>query len=64
MPTDGYALLDLEAAAEHILAGHRLTLAARVENLANTEYRDYLSRYKAFALNPGRNVTLRVGWEL
>ena len=64
MPTDGYALLDLEAAAEHILAGHRLTLAARVENLANTEYRDYLSRYKTFALNPGRNVTLRVGWEL
>jgi iron complex outermembrane recepter protein len=63
-PTDGYALLGLEGATEHIVAGHRLTIAARVTNLTNTEYRDYLSRYKTFALNPGRDVSLRLGWEL
>jgi len=63
-PTDGYALLDVEAATEHMVAGHRLTIAARVQNLTNTEYRDYLSRYKTFALNPGRNFSLRLGWEL
>ncbi len=64
MPTDGYALLDVEAATEHVVAGHRLTIAARGQNLTNTEYRDYLSRYKTFALNPGRNLSLRLGWEL
>ena len=64
LPTDGYALLGLEIAGEHMVGGRRLTLAARVRNLTNTAYRDYLSRYKTFALNPGRDVSLRVGWEL
>ena len=63
LPTDGYALLGLEVAGEH-LAGRRLTLAARVRNLTNKQYRDYLSRYKEFAFNPGRDVSLRIGWEL
>jgi iron complex outermembrane receptor protein len=64
LPTDGYALLGLEIAGEHLVGGRRLTLAARVRNLTNTRYRDYLSRYKAFAFNPGRDVAVRVGWEL
>jgi len=64
LPTDGYALLGLEITGEHLVSGRRLTLAARVRNLTNTQYRDYLSRYKTFALNPGRDVSVRVGWEL
>ena len=64
LPTDGYALLGLEVAGEHLVAGRRLTLAARVRNLTNKQYRDYLSRYKEFAFNPGRDVSLRIGWEL
>jgi iron complex outermembrane recepter protein len=64
LPTDGYALLGLEIAGEHMVGGRRLTLATRVRNLTNTAYRDYLSRYKTFALNPGRDVSLRLGWEL
>jgi len=35
-----------------------------VKNVLNTSYRDFLSRYKTFALNPGRNIVLRVGTEL
>ena len=38
--------------------GRTIDLAAR--NVANRRYRDFLSRYKEFALNPGRNITLRV----
>jgi len=64
LPTDGYGLLDLEVGGEHMVGGRRLTLALRVRNLTNTEYRDYLSRYKTFAFNPGRDISLRVGWEL
>jgi len=64
LPTDGYTLVGLEVGGEHVVAGRRLTLAARVRNLTNTEYRDYLSRYKTFAFNPGRDVSVRIGWEL
>ena len=31
-----------------------------VRNAADASYRDFLSRYKEFALNPGRNVIVRV----
>jgi iron complex outermembrane receptor protein len=37
-----------------------LRVDLRVHNIANQSYRDYLSRYKEFALDPGRNVTMRV----
>ena len=31
-----------------------------VENLLDTEYRGFLNRYKLYALDPGRSVTLRL----
>jgi len=31
-----------------------------VKNVTNASYRSFLSRYKEFALDPGRNVVLRV----
>ena len=33
-------------------------------NLTNTRYWDHLSRYKAFALDQGRNVALRFSFDL
>jgi hypothetical protein len=41
-------------------AGQRLSVDLRVHNLLDQPYRDYLSRYKEFALDPGRNLTIRV----
>jgi len=32
----------------------------RAENLFDVAYRNHLSRYKDYALNPGRNVALKV----
>lgn len=64
VPTDGYALLGLEATGTRSIGGRRLTAAIRIRNLLDTKYRDYLSRYKEFAFNPGRNVSLRVGLDL
>jgi len=43
---------------EQILENLRVDLRAR--NLTDKSYRDYLSRYKEFALDPGRNVTVRI----
>jgi len=31
-----------------------------VQNLLNEDYRDFLNTYKGYALNPGRNVKMKV----
>lgn len=36
-------------------------LDLRVSNALNAKYTDFLSRYKEFALNPGRSFVLRAG---
>jgi len=60
VPTAGYTLLHLSGGFERPL----LTRAARVDvaihNATNVRYRSFLSRYKEFALDPGRNVVIRV----
>jgi len=60
IPTAGYALVNAEAGFQPRFAGLDLRVYLRVHNIADQPYRDYLSRYKEFALDPGRNVTLRV----
>jgi len=63
IPTTGYALLNVEAGLERPLWGREVRIDVAVRNLANTAYRSFLSRYKEFALDPGRNVVLRVSLE-
>ena len=60
LAVDAYTLVNLGAGFRGTFRGRRMGLDLRVENLANTSYKDFLSRYKRFALNPGRNITLRV----
>jgi len=62
--TAGYGLLDLFGNLDPRLGGRLLHLELQIKNVLNTSYRDFLSRYKAFALNPGRNIVLRLGTEL
>ncbi|NVO31974.1 TonB-dependent receptor [Hymenobacter lapidiphilus] len=59
-PPAGYALLGLQAGTT--LHWGRLPLEVSVagSNLLNHRYRDYLNRYRYFADEMGRNVTLRV----
>ena len=59
-PTDSYALLHLDARWARHWAGRDIQVGLVVRNLANVSYRDYLSRYKEFALDQGRNVLVRV----
>lgn len=63
-PTNAYTLLNLGAGFTAHLVGRYLALDLQVLNAANTSYRDFLSRYKRFAQNPGRNIVLRVHTEL
>jgi iron complex outermembrane receptor protein len=59
-PTGAHALIDLGAGIEPRLAGRAYRVDLRVHNAGNVAYRSFLSRYKEFALNPGRDIVLRV----
>ena len=61
LPTDGYQLVDLEFGAQSFdINGRRVDIGLEVKNLFDTAYRDYLSRYKLFVDDPGRDIVLRV----
>jgi iron complex outermembrane recepter protein len=56
----GYALLDLGVGTQRRAAGRTLRIDLQVHNALDAAYRDFLSRYKEFALNPGRSIVLRL----
>jgi iron complex outermembrane receptor protein len=61
LPTDGYALASLELGATHTaVAGRHVDVSLSVNNLFDTRYRDYLSRYRLFVNDPGRDVAVRL----
>ena len=62
--TGSYTLINLAASAEYPIARRDVRFDLRVLNAGNVAYKDFLSRYKQFALDPGINVVLRIstGW--
>ena len=61
LPTAGYALASLDVGSTNVaIGGHRIDVALSVTNLLNTRYRDYLSRYRLFVNDAGRDVVLRL----
>jgi iron complex outermembrane receptor protein len=61
LPTAGYALLNMQVGASAIDAGRlRLEPSLAIRNLLDVTYRDYLSRYRLFVDEPGRDVVLRL----
>jgi outer membrane receptor protein involved in Fe transport len=60
IPTGGYALLNLSAGLVRPMLGRIGRVDIAVKNVTNVSYRSFLSRYKEFALNPGRDIVLRV----
>jgi len=59
-PPPGYGLLDLHAGGVATLLGATTTIALDVSNLLDRRYRDWQSRYRYFADEPGRSVTVRL----
>lgn len=57
-----YYLLGLRLAAEQPLAKTTLNFYAKVDNLLNVAYRDYLNRQRYFADDLGRNLVFGVNW--
>jgi len=61
LPTDAYQLVDLGLEWRGARIGGRvLDLSLDVTNLLDRSYRDYLSRYRLFVDDPGRDIILRV----
>lgn len=58
---DAYNLLEFRVAADLQLQKTRWRCSIKINNLLNTEYRDYLNRQRYFADDLGRNVILSLG---
>jgi len=59
-PPGGYLLVGARLGGHSTWRGQVLAWSVALENLADGLYRDYLSRYRYFAHDPGRNLTLRL----
>jgi len=54
VPTAGYGLLHFGAQLEKAIGGRAVRIDLAVRNALNTSYKNFLSRYKRFALDQGR----------
>ncbi len=61
--TDAYTLVNFDIGFQQRLFGRSTRIDLGVRNAVNTSYRSFLSRYKEFALDPGRNIILRISTE-
>lgn len=57
-PTDGYALFRAGGGAQFDMQDMRHRIVLQSENIADTTWRDHLSRVKEVAPQPGRNLSL------
>jgi iron complex outermembrane recepter protein len=58
--TAGYTLLNGGIGFDFEFAKTIASVDLSVDNIANTKYVDHLSRYKGYALNPGRSFNLQI----
>jgi outer membrane receptor protein involved in Fe transport len=60
LATDSYHLVEIEGGVRQVVGGRLIEIDLAVHNAGNVAYKDFLSRYKQFALNPGRDIMLRI----
>lgn len=58
--TGGYSLYGISSGFDIPTGKNILTLDFGIENIFDKAYVDHLSRYKLYALNPGRNMILKI----
>ena len=58
--TDSYTLVDINTGIDIPVGSQTWMVQIGVQNLFDKAYRDFLDTYKGYALNPGRNVQLKV----
>jgi iron complex outermembrane receptor protein len=58
-PPASYQLFDLVFGASQFTRA-KMNWSVGVQNIFNTSYRDYLSRYRYYALDTGRNIFIKL----
>jgi iron complex outermembrane receptor protein len=58
-PPPGYHLLNLNAGISFPVQKYRLSFNTSINNISNTEYKDYMNRFRYYAHDQGRNLILR-----
>lgn len=58
--TDGFVLMKAGFGFDFVLSKSIASVDFSVDNLADTKYVDHLSRFKSFAMNPGRSFNLKL----
>lgn len=61
-PPQGYLLFNIESGGHFHWKKQEVRLGLSVSNLLDTKYRDYMNRFRYFANEMGRNVTLRISF--
>jgi outer membrane receptor protein involved in Fe transport len=61
--TDSYTLVNFDVGIEKDFRGSPLRLEIGVRNAGDVRYKNFMSRYKEFALEPGRNIIVRISTE-
>jgi iron complex outermembrane receptor protein len=59
-PTEGYTLFGAGFGGEIMSSALRINIDCSINNILNKSYVDHLSRYKKYALNPGRDFTIKL----
>lgn len=58
--TEGYTLFNAGIGTDFIFTKTVASVDLSIDNIADTKYVDHLSRFKNFAMNPGRSFNLRI----
>jgi len=59
---DSYSLLNISAGTEFKINTHTFGTNITASNLLNTSYKEYMNRFRYFAHDRGRNITLRLSY--
>ncbi|RAI94054.1 TonB-dependent receptor [Algoriphagus yeomjeoni] len=58
-----YALFNLAYTKQVNIGENKMNLGLQVQNVFNTEYKDYMNRFRYFTYDMGRNVLLKINYE-
>ena len=62
LPPDGYSLFSMEGGTSYSMGQSHLKLSVLIDNLFNTQYRDYLNRLRYYADETGINASFRINY--
>ncbi|MBG6234176.1 iron complex outermembrane receptor protein [Pedobacter sp. CAN_A7] len=62
-PPNGYTLFSLAAGSSINLGKQVLRMHLQADNLFNNSYKDYMNRYRYYAHEMGRNITIRLAYQ-